>query len=170
MADELFCLRQLAEKQREWNRPLCALKSDVLKAFDTIDLRYVWPTLIASGMPRPVARAVFRELVERRVQFSLCGSEISSGWTSIGDPLSALLFTARLNRLLAPLVANWAKRGLGVQLDPYLHGPLRTLSLLRFADDIIMVASCLRDLKQMTEELRVALRKAGLLLSPEKCK
>ena len=41
VADELFCLRQLAEKQRGWNRPLCALKSDVLKAFDTIVLRCV---------------------------------------------------------------------------------------------------------------------------------
>ena len=85
--------------------------------------------------------------------------------TKQGDPLSPILFNAVLEHLMRPLKQKWAEKGLGMHL---MHPSGQALTNLRFADDLLLVASSAADLKKMLEDLMPAAQASGLELHPDK--
>ena len=79
--------------------------------------------------------------------------------TKQGDPLSPCLFNAVLEGVFRKIQESWRKRGFGIQVADGLQGRLCNL---RFADDLLIVASSLRQLKIMVSELFEEASKVGL--------
>ena len=91
---------------------------------------------------------------------------ISRG-TKQGDPISPTIFNALLEFALKDVIALWRRRGWGIALEPEGKNQLCTL---RFADDILLLATSKSQLTTMLKELADAVAKVGLELHAEKTK
>ena len=67
-----------------------------------------------------------------------------------GDPLSPPLFNAALEEAMRDCKSKWATLGLGV---PVGHAQGDRLTNLRFADDVLLIAPCLEQLRIMLADL-----------------
>jgi len=92
--------------------------------------------------------------------------EISRG-TKQGDPLSSLLFNALLEHIFRPLKQKWAKQARGIELSLNTG---HSLTNLRFADDVLIMARSKLQLRSMIADLQTEASKHGLELHPEKTK
>ena len=92
--------------------------------------------------------------------------EIQKG-TKQGDPISPLLFNAVLEEVMRKVKVKWIERKYGLDLQPTYGTPLTNL---RFADDILLVARTLPQIKQMISDVATECAKVGLQLHPEKTK
>eukprot|EP00959_Pyramimonas_sp_CCMP1952_P390501 8183210-Pyramimonas_sp.AAC.1 len=61
-----------------------------------------------------------------------------------GDPLSSHLFNAVLEHVFLQVKPSWERKGFGIKLG---HGRHTRLTNLRFADDVLLLAPNLRQLK-----------------------
>ena len=91
---------------------------------------------------------------------------ISRG-TKQGDPLSALLFNALLEKIVREVKPQWAKKRYGIQLGV---GDSHRVTNLRFADDVLLVAGSKAQLISMLTDFKAAALKCGLELHPDKTK
>ena len=86
--------------------------------------------------------------------------------TKQGDPISPILFNSVLEHKVKGLQESWQKRGFGLGLQSLG----RRLCNLRFADDILVLATSKRQLKSMIQELMQAVGKVGPELHTGKTK
>ena len=70
--------------------------------------------------------------------------------TKQGDPLSPALFNAVLESVLRQIQPAWRKKGYGIALGTE---DTDILTNLRFADDLLLVASSEQQVKHMLEDL-----------------
>ena len=77
-----------------------------------------------------------------------------------GDPLSPPLFTCALEKIF--METNWEKKGILIDGE-YLNN-------LRFANDAVVVAEDIQELKLMLNELNEIAKKAGLNMNMSKTK
>ena len=82
--------------------------------------------------------------------------------TKQGDPLSPALFNAVLEVLLRKLKVKWARSKWGLRMGDYAHADM--IQNLRFADDILLVAKSLPQVRGMLEDLSREASSAGLNL------
>ena len=121
------------------------------------------------------AHGVFRTLAllysnQRGMVVDGCVSkpfEIRRG-TKQGDPLSPALFNAVLQKALQEIIPVWNKRGCGIQLGAF--GNRGRLCNLRFADDLLIIATSKRQLAKMLQELVDAVGRVGLVMHAGKTK
>lgn len=79
-----------------------------------------------------------------------------------GAPESPRVFVMITEVGLRPLISLWQKRGSGWKLDDLW------LSVVCYADDILLISSCKEDLLRMMQEVREAFSAVGLDIGPEK--
>ena len=84
-----------------------------------------------------------------------------------GDPLSALLFNALLEKIFREIKPNWTQKRYGIQLGV---GDSHRVTNLRFADDVLLVARSKGHLVNMLADVQQAAIKCGLELHPDKTK
>ena len=84
-----------------------------------------------------------------------------------GDPLSPALFSALLGHILAPLIAEWKRKGWGVELNQ--DEPLIKITILAYADDVTILAANEAQACAMIKEIADALAGINLQLLPQKC-
>ena len=168
--DHLFTVTMLADKCKEFNLPLWVAAIDFAKAFDSITHASIFAALKAHKVPGVYIDVLARLYEEQKASvYCDCESrkfEIQRG-TKQGDPISPLLFNAVLEEVMRKVKAKWAERKYGVDLQPTYHTPLTNL---RFADDILLVARTLPQIKQMISDVAIECGKVGLQLHPEKTK
>jgi hypothetical protein len=87
--------------------------------------------------------------------------------TKQGDPISSFIFNAVLEEVMRKVKAKWEAKKYGRQLGP---GSNSLLMNLRFADDILLVARTLPQIKQMIADIQSECLKVGLELHPDKTK
>ena len=90
-----------------------------------------------------------------------------------GDPISSLLFLAVMESIFRRLKKRWHllnQRRLGPFYGVVIDNEQETLSNLRFADDVILVASSKSDTMKMLTDLKSAAAKFGLLINWSKTK
>eukprot|EP00973_Karenia_brevis_P095023 12425304-Karenia_brevis.AAC.1 len=92
--------------------------------------------------------------------------EIGCG-TKQGDPLSPPLFNAVLEEVLKKCKIGWASKGLGVRVDNEEHAFLQNL---RFADDILLLGSSLKQVAEMLSDLACIAAEVGLQIHMGKTK
>ena len=167
--DHLFTLTLIQEKTDEWQLPLWTATLDFKKAFDTVSHTALWDTLAAQNLP-PSYIALLTKLYQNQTATvhtdrSSRQFDIQRG-TKQGDPLSSLLFNALSEQIFRRLQPAWERRGCGVRMQ----SGGRSLTNLRFADDVILFASSLRQISKMLGEVQQEARKTGLELHPDKTK
>jgi hypothetical protein len=143
---------------------------DFKKAFDTIDHKGLWESLLDQKVP--IAYVTL-------LQHLYCGQsgrvrtdklsksfDICRG-TKQGDPLSSLLFNSLLEHIFRSIKPGWNQKRFGVQMGT---GDQSRLSNLRFADDVLLVGTSQRQITMMLSDMHVAALRFGLQLHPEKTK
>ena len=92
-----------------------------------------------------------------------------------GDPISALLFIAVMQDLCGKVDESWQgmnrkRRGIKVGLEVNYGNRRRTLTNLRFADDVILMAQSSKDIGMMLNTFSIKAADYGLKLNLDKTK
>ena len=160
----------VAEKCKEFNLPLWVAAMDVSKAFDSISHRSIFEALQEQGVPMAYLDVMARLYKEQQAHI---GGEhqsrdfpITKG-TKQGDPISPLIFNAVLEAVMRKAKEKWKRRKYGIDLEPSYEDRLTNL---RFADDILVIARTLPQIKQMLLDITEECANVGLTLHPEKTK
>lgn len=158
--DNLQAINQLLEKSKEYEIKLSIAVVDYVKAFDSIFQASIWEALRKIQVEE-IYIQVLKELYKSKAYVALDKTgrqfEIKRG-TKQGCPLSAELFNTVLELIFSNL--NWEEKGIRINGE--------NLTNLRFADDVILVAKDLEELKTMLSELKVESQKHGLHMNMSK--
>lgn len=161
--DHIHTLELIIEKFQEQKRPLYVAFIDYQKAFDTVSHESIWTTLTAQQVETKyidILKAIYTKSTSR-VKLETIGPsfQVKRGVRQ-GDPLSPRIFIAILESIISNL--DWQKQGLLIQG--------KTLSHLRFADDLVLLAESAPNLQYMIETLHKASRQVGLEMNISKTK
>jgi len=165
----------LIETCREWNADLYMALVDFEKAFDTVEHSALWTVLQECGVPEHYV-VVLQRLYEK--QTAVVSLDEESGPFELkrgvkqGDPVSALLFILVMDHCMQSLKEKWANASVhrkGLPFGMRVDGG-ESLTNLRFADDILLVASSKGDVGKMLRQLAQEASKYGLKLHMGKTK
>ena len=169
--DHLHTLMQIQEKTHEWQIPLWICFIDFEKAFDSIEHHAIWGALQRQGvsdgyielLQRLYAGQTSQVLVDSMLSRKF---EVQRG-TKQGDPLSTLLFNAVLEDIFREIRPRWTSKRYGLEMSV---GSTRHLSNLCFADDVVLFAKSLHEIKEMLTDLKKAALARGLKVHSGKTK
>jgi hypothetical protein len=168
--DHLFTVMLLVERMGEFQLPLWMCAVDFQKAFDTVEHGALWQALREQGVD-PCYVRILKTLYKDQ-SGRVCGKVKSKPFkicrgTKQGDPLSPMLFNAVLESVIKPIHEKWRLNNFGVKIG---RGRDDRLCNLRFADDLLLIASTERQLKIMIKDLVESAARVGLEIHPEKTK
>ena len=166
-ADHMLTFTVLYEKCQEWDLPIWVAALDFRKAFDMVEHDALWEALAKQNVPAPYTRLLCRMYSGQTGQVKTDkrsrAFKIERG-TKQGDPLSSLLFNALLEDIFRDAAKGWEKKHTTVKIG------MHSLTNLRFADDVMLLAKTLPQLTRMLEDVVTESGKRGLLLHPDKTK
>ena len=161
--DQIFVMRQLAEKTLEKDGKMYAAFIDPEKAYDKVWREDMWRTLATYGVSGKLLRAV-KALYENskarvRVEDELMECfEVQQGVRQ-GCPLSPWLFNVFLD-----MVAQEAR----AQFNGEVRLDKCTMQLLMFADDTVLLAETEEDLQHNVKEFSEAVKRHRLAMNTDK--
>jgi hypothetical protein len=168
--DHLFTITAIQEIADEWQIPLWVAAVDFKKAFDSVTHEAIWIALQEQGVTAAyislLAKLYDHQTAAVKTDCTSRCFNIERG-TKQGDPLSSLLFNCVSESVMRRVKAKWSEKHIGLPLQPH-HTPTNTLTNLRFADDILLVATSLRQVSDMIADLSIEAGKVGLQLHPDK--
>eukprot|EP00973_Karenia_brevis_P094152 12421040-Karenia_brevis.AAC.1 len=145
--DNLLAIALLSEKMKEYQRPLTVVAVDFQKAFDTVEHFSLWEALAEQQVPKTYIEVLIKLYEDQTCQVIADRASkvirVERG-TKQGDPLSPPLFNAVLEKAMLQVKRVWLERGLGLRLEQNKY-----LTNLRFADDILLVATSIADAAEM---------------------
>ena len=140
--DHLQSIKTVIEKSIEYNRPLVLAFVDFQKAFDTVEPKAVLSALQECRVDYRYTKLIYNIYKNAKVTVKLHENtkciQIGRGVRQ-GDTISPKLFITVLEYAFKKL--NWENKGLNIDG--------RNLTNLRFADDIVLLADNLKDIKDM---------------------
>eukprot|EP00973_Karenia_brevis_P068061 9468811-Karenia_brevis.AAC.1 len=165
--DHLFVWALLAEKCREWRQDLWICTVDYQKAFDTVKHDAIWAALRNQEVPESYITLLRKLYSDSTGQ--VCTSKSSRTFriqkgVKQGDPFSPLLFNSVLEGMFRVLKARWKIQKRGINIDG------ASLTNLRFADDVLLTARSLAELRAMIGDLIEVAASVGLQIHPDKTK
>ena len=174
--NHLLTVTMLTERSYEYNFPVWLGMVDFAKAFDTVDHAALWEVLRKQGI-RSHYISLLRRLYHDQtatVQADVRSRvfKIARG-VKLGDPISALLFIAIMQDLCGQLVCKWGaanRRRKGVTFGIDFDDSRKTLTSLRFADDVILVARTRCDVRKMMNDFASRASAYGLKINFDKTK
>jgi hypothetical protein len=174
--DHLLTVSLLIERSHEFNSPLWLGLVDFEKAFDSIEFDALWHVLEKQGVSQHYI-ALLKGLYAGQTAFVRTNTdsrkfEIGRG-VKQGDPISALFFIAVMQDLCSILKIKWSlanKRRCGQWFGVRTGGggPEETLTNLRFADDVLLIAQSCVDMQKMLNDFATQASKYGLRLNFDK--
>ena len=169
--DHLHTLMQIQEKTAEWQIPLWTCFIDFEKAFDSIEHDAIWAALQRQGVSDGYIEVLQRMYKGQTSQVSVDAMlsrsfEIQRG-TKQGDPLSTLLFNAVLEDAFREVRTKWKRKRYGLEMSV---GSTSFLTSLCFADDVVLIATSSKHLKEMLGDLKRAALARGLKVHSGKTK
>ena len=160
--DHIHTLKQLMEKCREYQIPLCIGFVDYKKAFDSIETAAILNALREFGVEEKYVKIVdvITKECYAEIDFSAepCRIDIKKGVRQ-GDTISPKLFVTTLESLFRRM--KWNE---GISIDG------ENLTHLLFADDCVLFAKNAEELKRMMTKLQHESRKIGLEMNASKTK
>ncbi|XP_062528975.1 citron rho-interacting kinase isoform X4 [Bombyx mori] len=162
--DHIHTLRQIVQKTEEYNRPLCLAFVDYEKAFDSVETWAVLRSLQRCRIDHryiEVLKCLYNNAtMSVRVQ-EHCTKEIPvKRGVRQGDVISPKLFITALEDSFKLL--EWQGLGININGEYITH--------LRFADDIVVMAESLKDLRRMLGDLSRVSQQVGLKMNMDKTK
>jgi hypothetical protein len=164
--DQIFNLRIIIEKAREHQTPLYIAFIDYKKAFDSVKHGKLWTMLKEIGVDSQVVK-VFKSLYDNQ-QAAVRIDKETTEWFRIGkgvrqgcliSPLSFNGYSEKVMRESAD-VLSW----IGITISG------RTINNLRYADDIVLVATSKEALQQLMDRVNETSKNYGLEINTKKTK
>ena len=160
--DHIHTLKQLMEKCREYQIPLFIDFIDYKKAFDSVESAAVLNALREFGVEEKYVKIVEEISKDCHAEIDFLGEpcriEIKKGVRQ-GDTISPKLFVAALESLFRRF-----KWGNGIRIDG------ESLTHLLFADDCVLFAETVDELRRMMTGLQRESKKIGLEMNASKTK
>lgn len=163
--DQIFALRQLIEKVREFRESLHIAFVDFKCAFDSIDRQAIWSIMKNCGVDSKVIRLIKNFYVGSTSCVRLAGKH--SDWFSVNSGVRQGCVAAPelFNSVMDHLMGSFQDRaGTGFWLGP------RLLSDLDYADDVAIFAHSRDELISALSSLQTEAIKLGLSISWSKTK
>ena len=148
---------------------------DFEKAFDTVDHTALWSVHASHFVPLPYINILLKLYRKHIVTVATDVESRAFGLhkgVKQGGPISALLFILVMDRCMQNLKCKWYTantRRPGLHFGLHVDGP-DTLTNLRFADDILLLASSRPDIRKMLTHLKHEAATYGLRLHMGKTK
>ena len=163
--DQIFVIRQLAEKFFEKNCTLYNNFIDFKQAFDSVWQQGLWQVLRNSGIPEDLL-LLLEDLYSKSASAVRVDGELTE-WFSVtegvrqGYNLSPYLFNLILEAMMKEALKN---------LDVGVAISGEVTSNLRFADDIDLVAESPQQLQDITNKVHASSKRFGLKINEKKTK
>ena len=164
--DHLHALNQAIEKANEYNLKLCVGYIDYEKAFDSVEHKDLFTALRKVGICEG-----YVQLLEDIYTNASARIHIENDISNIiriergvrqGDTMSPKIFTTAMEAIFRNL--NLDERGLDVDGEK-LH-----VTDLRFADDVALITSSVKDMETQLNNLNIESKKIGLKIHKGKTK
>ena len=174
--DHLISLTLLTEACAEWNVHIWLGLLDFEKAFDTVEHKPLWKALQELQVQEEYID-LLKTLYCRQSSTVLAGKEsrpfdLERG-VKQGDPISSLLFLSIMEVIFRRVKARWHKlnqRRVGPYYGIVIDNSTDPLTNLRFADDVLLVATSKADVRKMLEDVQREAATFGLKLHMGKTK
>ena len=161
--DHLFTIDQMIQKCEEYNKKLYLTFIDYTKAFDSVKHESVYRALERQGVEKKYIQVIMEMYgkLKARIKMDKTGEafEIRRGVRQ-GDPLSSFLFNCTLESVFREM--DWSKKGINVNGE-YMNN-------LRYADDVVLIATSEEELEEMIQELNEKGKMKGLTMNINKTK
>ncbi len=183
--DQIFSLRILMEKAREFHQPLYVCFIDLRKAYDSVNRDALWSVLQQCyNLPEKllsIIRAVHDHSTAAIRAYSKTSDEfaVTSGVRQ-GCVLAPALFNLYFDIVIRMAIDKHCQEGRGVHIvyhpDAKLVGDRRKMTMetlatdLEYADDMALVSSSWSDLEAMIRSLNYQCNAMGLTISCKKTK
>ena len=160
--DHLHTIVLLIEAMSEFQLPLWICAIDFKKAFDTVEHHHLWESLHQQNVPNVYTRLLARLYVNQTA--NIITDKVSKPFrigrgTKQGDPISPKLFNAVLERAFGRAQERWRDENYGVRMT---GGQAERITNLRFADDVLLIATSREHLQSMLEDLVRFTEEVGL--------
>eukprot|EP00973_Karenia_brevis_P072582 10082551-Karenia_brevis.AAC.1 len=165
--DHLFTIVSIIDQLAEFNLPMWVCAIDFCKAFDTVAFQSIWGALLKQSVPHiyvNTLRNIYQGQVGKVVADRTNKPFRISRGTKQGDPMSPVVFNSVLQEIFNSIQPRWELKHWGIQIGD------RCLTNLRFADDVLLVATSRRQLNSMIHDLASASKQVGLSLHMGKTK
>jgi len=161
--DQIFALRQMAEKYEEFGKELYVCYIDFRKAFDSVWRKGLWKVMRHYGYPEKIVRILENAYKDTFSAVRVDG-ELSEWFATIvgvlqGCVLSPLLFNIFLELVMA-MALDGAEEG------AVIGGEM--IADLRFADDIALLAEQTRGLQELLTRVVETSQKMGMAINVTK--
>lgn len=166
--DHLVSIRVLMEESRLKGKPLFCCFVDFKKAFDTVPRDGLWQRMQKIGVPTHLRNAVASLYAQVRCQLKTSNTlsqEFSSNMgVKQGCPLSPTLFGLYIDRLEEFLLE------FGKENDEYPTLGHMVLTLLIYADDVVLFAHAISSLQKSLDAIHAFCMETGLSVNVGKTK
>ena len=184
-ADQLFSLRMLMEKAREYHQPIYVCFIDLKKAYDSVHRESLWHILQHSYCLPPKLLSIMRALHEDSTAAVRAYEKLSDKFSVTsgirqGCVLAPTLFYFYFDVAIRMALGEHCQQGSGIRvvylLDADLVGNRKILKLetlvtdLEYADNMALLANNWSDLTAMLDSLSICCKKLGLTISCIKTK
>lgn len=162
--DDVFTLKQIIEKRREFNLETHMVFVDFEKAFDRVRREKLWSIMERRGFPRHLIQACQSLYQHTKIvinKYKDCEVAINQGVRQ-GCSLSPTLF----NIYIDDIIRNWK-----LSITPSIRLNANTnINTLLFADDQAIIQENEDDLQRATHRLYTICRDYGMKISSKKSK
>ena len=166
----IFCLSQVLLNRKQQRKKTFACFIDLRKAYDRVWRENLWLHLSKSGINGPLLAAIYSLYEKPSCVFGLRGGLTEPFFMELGlrqgCPLSPLLFNISINTLASTIRDEAHSNDIGIEIQGYA----KRLSILLYADDIVLLAENERDLQALLDLLGICASLDRLDINPNKSK
>ena len=163
--DQTTNLRIIMAKHREYNQPLYMCFIDFRKAFDSVQHEKLWWTMLDMGYPPHLVNLLAKLYKNQKAAVRVAG--VVSDWFRIGKGV-------RQGCILSPYLFNIVSEMVMRKALHNFQGGItiggRKISNLRYADDIVLLASSAEELQDLVNRITRAGEEYNLLINSSKTK
>ena len=161
--DQIFSLRQLAEKYLEKDKHLYCCYIDFQKAFDSVWQNGLWRAMAFFGYPTKIIR-LLQALYKQSQSAVRVNGELTDWFTTAVGVRQGCVISPQLFNILLELVMLIALED--TEIGATIQGC--HINNLRFADDIVLIAENPEDLQTLVDKVFTASSDYGLKINIQK--